>query len=42
MSTSRRTFVALALSTALATMAASSPSQAADPKEHYGMVVFLK
>jgi ribose transport system substrate-binding protein len=41
MKTSRRAFVALAPAVAFAT-AAAGPSKAADPKEHYGMVVFLK
>ena len=41
MKTSRRVFVALAATIGLA-VAASVPSKAADPKEHYGMVVFLK
>ena len=41
MKTSRRAFVALAAAVAFAT-AAAGPSKAADPKEHYGMVVFLK
>jgi hypothetical protein len=41
MKTSRRLFVALATTVALAA-AASGPLKAADQKEHYGMVVFLK
>jgi ribose transport system substrate-binding protein len=40
MKTSRLAFVALAATIGLA--AAASASKAADPKEHYGMVVFLK
>ena len=41
MKTSRLAFVALAATIGLA-VGASAPSKAADPKEHYGMVVFLK
>src|SRR5271166_2320687 len=41
MKTSRRALIALAATIALAA-GASAPSKAADPKERYGMVVFLK
>jgi ribose transport system substrate-binding protein len=41
MNTSRRALVALAAAAAF-TIATAGPSKAADPKEHYGMVVFLK
>ncbi|MDR3372443.1 MAG: substrate-binding domain-containing protein [Ancalomicrobiaceae bacterium] len=41
MQSSRRGFVALAASSALASVV-STTARAADPKEHYGMVVFLK
>ena len=41
MNTSRRAFVALA-ATICARQCGERPSKAADPKEHYGMVVFLK
>src|SRR5271157_2797950 len=41
MKTSRRALIALATTIALAA-GASAPSKAADPKERYGMVVFLK
>ena len=41
MNTSRGALVALAAAAAF-TIATAGPSKAADPKEHYGMVVFLK